>query len=148
MVNNKLTIPMEEMIPLIRSALCDGKPVEMTVTGRSMLPLLRDRLSSVRLIRPENLTVGDVVLFRRADGHYVLHRICAVHDGLYDILGDRLPAPDKDVPGSEIIARVAEFNRRGTHWRKSDRLYRFFLPGIRFALYCGRAARQKLSPKN
>ena len=82
--------PVAEMIPVIEAALHNGKLVEMTVTGNSMKPMLKDRISSVKLTKPYNLKKGDVVLFLRNDGHYVLHRIINIHEDLYDIVGDMM----------------------------------------------------------
>ena len=121
------------MIPVIEAALHNGKPVEMTVTGNSMKPLLKDRVSSVKLTKPDNLKKGDVVLFLRNDGHYVLHRIINIHEDLYDIVGDNQLVPDKNIPKEKIIARVASYSRNGKDWKKQDRLYRIILPLIKTA---------------
>lgn len=120
--------PIAEMIPVIEAAVENGKPVEMTVTGNSMLPLLKDRISSVRLAKPEVLEKGDIVLYRRNDGHYVLHRIANIHDGLYDIIGDNQWAKDRNVPREDILAKVTAYSRDGRQWKKHDNLYRTMLP--------------------
>ena len=124
---------MAEMIPVIKAALNNGKPVEMTVTGTSMKPLLKDRVSSVKLTKPDELKKGDIVLFVRNDGHYVLHRIINIHEGLYDIVGDNQIVPDRNIPKEKIIAKVCEYSRNGKEWKKQDRLYRIILPLIKTA---------------
>ena len=129
--NKRETAPIAEMIPVIEAAVENGKSVEMTVTGNSMLPLLKDRISSVRLAKPEVPEKGDIVLYRRDDGHYVLHRIAAIHDGLYDIIGDNQWAKDRNVPGKDILARVTAYSRDGRQWKKQDNLYRTMLPVIK-----------------
>ena len=125
--------PVAEMIPVIEVALHNGKPVEMTVTGNSMKPLLKDRVSSVKLIKPDKLKKGDIVLFLRNDGHYVLHRIVNIHEGLYDIVGDNQLVPDKNIPKEKIIAMVSSYSRNGKDWKKQDRLYQMLLPLIKMA---------------
>ena len=132
------------MIPLLRETVERGGQAEMTVTGRSMLPLLKDRISSVRLSRPDALKKGDIVLFLRQDGHYVLHRIVATHGGLYDILGDNQREADRDVPEADILAKVVAYNRSGRAWRKSDALYRAFLPALRTARAAARRLKRKI----
>ena len=60
--------------PLLRERL--EATVMLTVTGGSMLPLLaggRDRVTLGPV--PERLRRGEVLLYRRADGSYVLHRL-------------------------------------------------------------------------
>ena len=132
------------MLPLLRETVSHGGQAELTVTGRSMLPLLKDRVSAVRLARPEALKKGDIVLFRRRDGHCVLHRIVAVHGGLYDILGDNQREADRDVPESDILAKVVAYNRSGHGWRESDALYRALLPAVRAARAFARRLRRRL----
>ena len=56
-----------------------------------MLPLLRQGrdLFTVRAKKPgERLQVGDVALYRRPPGRYVLHRIVEAGEGEYVLLGD------------------------------------------------------------
>ena len=129
---------------MIREAVAENRTVELTVTGSSMLPLLLDHVSSVRLEKPGELKKGDMVLFLRSDGRYVLHRISVVRNGVYDILGDNLPNPDRDVPQEDILAKVAAYNRRGKVWRTDDRLYRVLLPAVRVIRFCGHRIKQKL----
>ena len=61
-----------------------------TNVGVSMLPLLRQGrdLFIVEKRGPDRMRVGDVVLYRRPPDHYVLHRIVAVRENDYVILGD------------------------------------------------------------
>ena len=124
---------MAELVPVISSALEEKKPVEMTVTGNSMMPLFLDRSSVVRLTCPDDLKTGDIVLYKRNDGHFVLHRIVKVHDGLYDIVGDNQFAVDRDVSLESVIAKVDGFSRDGKRWQSSDGLYRVLLPLLKFA---------------
>ncbi len=124
---------MAEMLPLIKAAMAKEKPVEITVTGNSMKPLLKDRVSSVRLTKPDSLKKGDIVLFLRKDGHYVLHRIIRIHEDLYDIVGDNQTVPDRNIPKEAIIAQVCEYSRDGEAWKEQDRLYQLLLPLIKTA---------------
>ncbi len=133
------------MIPIIRKAIENGGTAEMTVTGNSMMPLLKHRVSSVRLIKAENLKTGDIVLFHRNDGHYVLHRIVSIRDGAYDIVGDNQHVPDRNIQKDAIIARVAEYNRTGKRWKDNDALYRVLLPAVKAARYYGYRIKSKLS---
>ena len=139
----KETAPVGEMIPVIRAALASGKSVEMTVTGNSMKPLLRDRVSSVRLTRPDDLKKGDIVLFLRGDGHYVLHRILCSHGGLYDIVGDNQTVPDRNIPEENVIARVFAYSRDGVHWEKSDAVYQRWLALVKRLRSWGRRIKRK-----
>lgn len=121
------TVPVADMIPIIKEALLE-KQVEMTVTGNSMMPLLIDRKSVVRLTAPLQLKKGDIVLFERTSGSFMLHRITAVSDGFYDIIGDNQYVPDRHVPKEAIIAKVSEYNRKGRKWKMTGKTYLLVLP--------------------
>lgn len=134
-----------EMIPIIQTAIESGKLVEMKVTGDSMKPLLKDRVSSVRLTKPDNLKVGDIVLFLRYDGHYVLHRIIGIHNNVYDIVGDNQYVPDRNVPKEAIIAKVCRYSRDNVHWKKNDFTYQRLLPLVRTIRPFGRRIKRKMA---
>ena len=60
------------------------------VTGGSMSPFLASNRDYVYLEKPKrNLKKGDVVLFFRQNGDYVLHRIKHIRSEGYYITGDR-----------------------------------------------------------
>lgn len=65
-----------------------GRSLFQTV-GNSMEPLLHNRRSTVVIERKQGrLKTGDVALYRRPAGEYVLHRVVKVLDGAYLICGD------------------------------------------------------------
>ena len=55
----------------------DGSVIPLLVTGTSMLPFLLDRRSVVYLEKDRSYQPkrGDIVLFLRPDGAWVLHRV-------------------------------------------------------------------------
>ena len=67
---------LDDLMPVIRERLEAGETVEFMPRGVSMLPLLRQGRDAVVLSPlPERLRKYDVVLYRRRNGQYVLHRI-------------------------------------------------------------------------
>ena len=140
----RVNVSMQELDTIIVQTVKAGGAVELTVTGCSMMPLLLDKRSIVRLRRKEHYALGDIVLFRRNNGEYVLHRVCRIHDGLYDILGDNVPAPDCDIRPEQLIAAVCAYSRKGGYWHSSDRVYRCFLPLIRRAVFFAGRVNRKL----
>ncbi len=82
-MNRLVALDIIEWLELCRSGACP--PVKITLAGNSMRPLIRkdrDLVTIVPLSR--SLKIGDVVLFSRFDGSYVVHR-------LYKINGDCVP---------------------------------------------------------
>ena len=114
------TVSIQELAPIIAFKVNAGGTVELTVTGRSMRPLLLDRVSSVKLGPLSEPKRGDMVFYRRDSGTYVLHRIiecCA--DGTYTMCGDGQTAPEPGLRREQLIAVVQSFARRG-RWRGCD----------------------------
>ena len=61
-------VPMAQLTPLMKEALSLGGSVELTVTGKSMRPLLLGGISRVRLRAVQELHRGDMLLYQRSSG--------------------------------------------------------------------------------
>ena len=109
---NGKTVPMAQLTPLLEEILRQGGRVEMTATGRSMEPLLHDRESQVRLGPPRPLRRGDIALYRRDSGGYVLHRVTAAGER-YTCCGDAQWAQERDIRPDQIVAVAEAFTVRG-----------------------------------
>lgn len=117
---------MASLSPLMNELLSQGKSVEITVTGNSMYPMLRHRISRVRLAPAGDLQKGDLPLYRRDNGSFVLHRIIAVDDGKYTCCGDNQWRPEPGIRPDQIVAVVSDF-ARGSRWTScSGRVYRLY----------------------
>jgi len=67
---------MEELVPVLQLQMADGGEAPLTVTGSSMHPTLRHRRDRVLLVKAEAMPARpQVILYRRDNGSYVLHRI-------------------------------------------------------------------------
>ncbi len=79
--------------------------------GYSMWPMLRDRRDQIVVEKPTRpLKKGDVVLFLRADGQYVLHRIRRREGSKYIIRGDNCDY-DERVSADSIVGVLRGFYR-------------------------------------
>ncbi len=83
-------INMETMLPFIEEAFNRGLDFQIPITGTSMNPLLYQNRDFVRIVKPQlPLKIGDIPLYRRNDGAFVLHRVVAIKDnGEYVMCGD------------------------------------------------------------
>ena len=120
---------MRELSPLLEEILASGGAAELTVTGRSMEPLLHDRKSRVRLqSAPETLPRGAIALYKRTSGQYVLHRVAVCRGETYDFCGDAQWNLEPGLRRAQILAVVTEFCREnrwvpvtnagyGLYWR-------------------------------
>ncbi|MBQ6705987.1 MAG: S24/S26 family peptidase [Clostridia bacterium] len=122
-----LTDPAE-LSPVVQACLENGSEVVLTVTGNSMRPMLRHRRDQVILKRcdPRHLQVGDLPLYRRADGTLVLHRVVALGVSTYTMCGDAQTEKEYGVPWNAVLAVAVGFHRgKKIVWcnRLSYRLY-------------------------
>ena len=109
--------PMESIVPLIRLQLENGGRSHLVVTGVSMHPTLRHGRDRVELIPPPaKLKRGDLVLYRRSNGRYILHRIVSKpKNGAFTCSGDNQWQPET-VQADQVIALV------DTHIRGKKRI--------------------------
>ncbi len=99
---------LKDLIPFIEEAFNMGKDFQIPITGTSMLPLLVQGRDFVKIVRCERkLEVGDIPLYRRDDGHFVLHRVVKVEsDGTYTMCGDNQIILEKGITDKHVIGIV------------------------------------------
>lgn len=121
-------VPMEELSPLIVGLVNDGIDVTLTVTGNSMKPMLTHMRDSVVLTKcdPSALKAGDIPLYRRENGKYILHRIIRVRDTVYDISGDHQWVLERNVPKQQVLCVVKGFTRNGKYRSCKNLGYRMY----------------------
>ncbi|MBQ8360290.1 MAG: hypothetical protein IJX37_10395 [Oscillospiraceae bacterium] len=120
-----VTVPMESLAEVIRLQLDNGGRANLTVTGNSMYPMLLGRRDSVTLIPPANLKKGDVILFQRESGAYILHRIIGITAQGYICSGDN-QAIREPVSPERVVAVVDSFVRKGKCHTVKTGFYRFY----------------------
>ncbi len=107
---NKLnTYPMEELAPLMLEFLSEGKQVIITGRGNSMLPLIRNGKDRIKLApcNPDELSCGDMILYKRNGGNYVIHRIIEIlPDNSFIIKGDSQTWAEKGITTEQVFAKV------------------------------------------
>ena len=104
----------EELIPELLPLLDQAESVPLTISGNSMSPFLvhgRDTVFLSKVTRP--LKKGDMILYRRRNGQYVLHRICRVHPDCYDLVGDAQTRIEPGIRPEQVLATVAAVRRKG-----------------------------------
>ena len=107
-------ISMDSIVPLIRLQLEQGERSHLVVTGVSMHPTLRHCRDRVELVPPpQQLRRGDLILYQRENGRYILHRIITKpRDGGFFCAGDHQWEPEP-VRQEQVIALVDTYIRGG-----------------------------------
>lgn len=151
-------IPMEDLVQLLLLQMENGGKAKLTVTGYSMMPMLRNRTDTVELkINEGRQKKGDIILYRRENGSYVLHRIIGLWDSGYICSGDN-QAVREPVSEQQVIAVVDGFWRNGNRYSLDHAGYRLYtaicvglfpLRGVYIAIRrpLGKLFR-KINPKN
>ena len=96
--------------------------------GVSMWPLLREGRDMFTLRRKgaERCRRGDVVLYRRPPDKYVLHRVIAVRENDYVILGDNCIAYEYGITDADILGVMTGFTRGGRDYSVECSVYRLY----------------------
>ena len=103
-----------------------------TSEGDSMFPIIRARdLLIIEAVRAP-LKVGDVPLYKRDSGQYVLHRIVAIKKGKYALKGDNRTFVEKGITDKHIIGVLTGIVRDGKTVSVTDSKYKLYVH-----LWCG-----------
>lgn len=103
-------------LPVLRELIYEGRSVRLNVRGQSMLPFLYDIRDSV-IIEPitGELKKGDVVIFQRKNGTYIMHRICKADSKKrqYYMVGDAQKEIEGPIEAEQIFGIITQACRRG-----------------------------------
>lgn len=111
-----------------RRLLPEAETLPLIISGNSMSPFLIHRRDTVHLAAVGNrkLKKGDMVLYQRDNGQYVLHRICRVRKDTFDLIGDAQTETEKGIRRKQIFAVVKRAERKGKTQEKGKLLWEFF----------------------
>ena len=116
-----------QMIEPLLDLLDEVQAVPLVISGGSMSPFLingRDTVYLSKISRP--LKKGDMVLYRRAGGAYVLHRIFKVEDGSYTMVGDAQTYLESGIRPDQSCAIVTAACRKDKLLQKGSFWWDFF----------------------
>ena len=122
----KIVDPEQIITPLLE-LLDEVQAVPLVISGGSMSPFLvhgRDTVYLSKISKP--LKKGDMVLYRRAGGSYVLHRIFKVEDGSYTMVGDAQTYLEPGIRPDQICAIVTAAYRKDKLLQKGSFWWDFF----------------------
>lgn len=123
--NFKLT-SMEHIVQLARPILDTGKAVKFTVVGNSMYPIFRNNVEKVTVVKANIVKKYDVILYHRADGSYVLHRVVGKGELGYKLCGDNQLLVEYPVEREDVIAVMTSFERNGKEVSADCLWYRMY----------------------
>ncbi|MBO5953037.1 MAG: S24/S26 family peptidase [Oscillospiraceae bacterium] len=123
-----VTIPMENLAQVLQLQLDRGGTATLTVTGSSMMPMLHSHTDTVFLVPvTASLKKKDLILYRRENGKYVLHRIVRQRSReAFICSGDNQWEPET-VYAHQAIGLVNGFTRKGKRYSVEHLGYRIYV---------------------
>ena len=109
----KMIIPNEVLLAEVADLVAEGKTVVLMTKGASMHPFIVGEKDSVRLVKPESLESGLIVLAEHKKDKYVLHRIVSVEGNRVVLMGDG------NIKGCEIC-RISDIKAVAVSIIKAD----------------------------
>ena len=129
MKSNIKVLSPEELMPSLLELLEETDNVPLVISGSSMTPFLvhhRDTVYLSKISRP--LKRGDMILYRRANGKYILHRIYRTEPNTYTLVGDAQTTLEQGISPDQVMALVTAVHRKekllkpGSFWWEFFRL--------------------------
>jgi len=122
-----LTKSIATLSPLFLDILNSGSRVKLTITGNSMYPLLRTSIDSVIIKKKSTISKYDIILYKRENGEYILHRVVGIkEDGAMVLAGDFETVTEYPVYPKQVIATVESIFRKGKHISCNNPLYKIY----------------------
>ena len=150
-INENANYSINDIMPLIEESIEAGQSVRMQVSGISMTPILHYIRDTVVLEKAKEIKKYDIVLHRRTNGQYILHRVIKKRGNVLTIAGDFETEKEYPVYESQVIAKVTSFCRNGKNYKVTDfiiklysRLWVFIFPQRQNILYLLNVVRRKL----
>lgn len=118
------SISMAQLLPFIEEAFEKNTTFKIPITGTSMNPYLVQGRDYVFIKKAElPLDTGDIPLYRRDDGTFVLHRVIGKDENGYIMCGDNQFLKEKNITDNHIIGVVCAFCCDGKTFDVTDAEY-------------------------
>ena len=127
MENKHKVLPAETMMEHVEALIAENCTVSLVVSGNSMSPFLAHGRDTVYLSPvTDELKRGDIILYRRENGAYLLHRICKVCESTYSLIGDAQSVIEDGIRPEQVIAVVTAVYRKGKLVSHDSFIWKFY----------------------
>lgn len=142
---NNFELSMSDIWLLAEDVISSGGEFRLFHKGTSMMPLLRQGIDSVVLVSPDNIQKNDILLYKRQNGQFVMHRAIKIKKDEYIMCGDNQYEHEHGIKKENILAKVKGFYRGEEYYETDNAEYKkyvkFKLPirraKIRFLYFIG-----------
>ena len=125
---------MEDLYPLILEAFNNDLTFKFPIRGESMLPLLKtnDFVTISKINR--RMKKGDILLYRRDNQQFVLHRVRRIKKGIYTMVGDHQRVVEKNIKDSNLIGVVISYWKNDKEYKLNRLSYKIYKLLVRISL--------------
>lgn len=127
---NKQFVNLCDLYPVIDEVISSGGEFRMYPRGVSMLPLLVQGEDSVVLVSLGDVCVNDMILYRRDNGQFVLHRLVKIEGDEYVMCGDNQGELERGIKREHLLAKVKYFYKKDKKVTLDDKSYQKHLKGL------------------
>ena len=127
MKSNLKVLSSEELIPSLLELLEETDNIPLVISGSSMSPFLVHHRDTVYLSKVRQpLKRGDMILYRRTNGKYILHRIYRTEPNTYTLVGDAQTVIEQGITSNQVLALVTAVQRKGQLLKPGSFWWEFF----------------------
>lgn len=117
----ELVLSQPDLIQRARFALARGEPIQLELSGHSMVPtILAGEAILIEPIPPDQVAIGDIVLYRSLSDTAVIHRVRRIEDdgylGRIITRGDAARLDDFPVSLERVLGYAVAVEREGEWW--------------------------------
>ena len=116
-------VSLHEFWPIMKEVIESGGEFTFYPHGTSMMPLVREGVDQVVLIKADTVKKGDVVFYQRDNGQFVLHRVVKVKNGKYVMCGDNQWVLEQGITDKHVLAKMKAVLRDGTVIDEANKKY-------------------------
>lgn len=108
----KIKCNFNDMELMVTTVLLKNGEFKFYPSGTSMLPFIREGKDQVFLSKlPEKLKKYQIVLYKRKNGEFVLHRIVKIKNGYYVMRGDHQYISENGIKREQMLGIVSRIIR-------------------------------------
>ncbi|MBQ4510186.1 MAG: S24/S26 family peptidase [Clostridia bacterium] len=124
---NNIELSMSEIWELANVVISSGGEFRLFHKGTSMMPLLRQGKDSVVLVAPNDIKKNDILLFKRANGQFVMHRAIKIKKNEYIMCGDNQYEHERGIKKENILAKVKGIYRGDVYFETDNTEYQKYV---------------------
>lgn len=127
---SKPNVNLKEFWPVMKEVIESGGEFTFYPHGSSMLPLIREGVDQVALVKAKSVKLGDTVFYLRDNGQFVLHRIVKIKNGEYVMCGDNQFQLEYGITDKHILAKMKAVIRDGQVIDETNVKYQRYIKGL------------------